>query len=43
MDHPNLTHWDDVEAEEGAAGEIRARGCFWQDGRTYAVAADGEE
>ena len=28
MDHPNLTHWDDVEVEEVAVGELRAR---WRD------------
>jgi uncharacterized cupin superfamily protein len=25
MDHPNLTHWDDVEVEEVDVGELRAR------------------
>jgi uncharacterized cupin superfamily protein len=25
MDHPNLTHWDDVAIEDGAVGEIAAR------------------
>ncbi|HWI70781.1 MAG TPA: cupin domain-containing protein [Baekduia sp.] len=28
MDHPNVTHWDDVEAEDVAVGELRAR---WRD------------
>lgn len=28
MDHPNLTHWDDVEVEAAEAGELRAR---WRD------------
>jgi uncharacterized cupin superfamily protein len=28
MDHPNLTHWDDVEAQDVAVGELRAR---WRD------------
>lgn len=25
MDHPNVTHWDDVAIEDGAVGEISAR------------------
>jgi uncharacterized cupin superfamily protein len=35
MDHPNLTHWDAVEAQDVAVGELRAR---WRDLGTAAGA-----